>query len=427
MVNVEVKNQGEITRLLHVTVSSEEVEHQFTQVAHQVQKGATLPGFRKGKVPLDLVTRKYSQEIREEVLERLVSRSYQQALTQTKSVPIDQPRFENLVLDRDKPLTYQVTVDVLPQVKLPAYSGLKLKKKRSRIEDRQVEEVLERLRQQNAPLEPVTDRASRDGDLLTLDFSGTRQGEPVAGAAGQDITVELGAHQTIPDFEKNLAGLLPQEQKTFTARFPDDYTDRELAGQTVDFTVTVRSVRTRHPGPLDDDFAKSLGPFASLEELKDRVRQDLTAEQDRQDRLLLRDQVLQQLSKSVQVTIPDVLINRSLDRLAADQEKRLKERGQTWEQSGATREGFLAQQREAVVFQWRSNLALREIALKENLEVGQAEVEAEIERLARLSRQTPQTIVDYLNRTHGWDEVYDRLRFDKTLDWIIAHAQVAEV
>jgi trigger factor len=426
MVHVEVQAKGEITRLLHVSVSSEEVEHQFAQVTHKIQKGAALPGFRKGKAPLDLITHKYSHEIREEVLERLVSRSYQQALTQTKSVPIDQPRFENLVLDRDKPLTYQVTVDVLPQVKLPAYTGLKLKRKATRVEDKQVQEVLERLLQQNAPLEPVTDRPSREGDEVTIDFIGTRDGAPVPGAAGEGVAVELGAHQTIPDFERNLYGLEPQGQKTFSAKFPDDYADQELAGRSVDFAVTVKAVRMRRPGTLDDDFAKSLGPFTSLEELKERVRQDLTAEQERQDRMLLRDQVLQQLSKSVQVSIPDLLINRSLDRLAADQEKRLQERQQTWEQSGTTREDYKKQQRGAVEFQWRANLALREIALHENLEVGQAEVEAEVERLARLSRQTPQTIVDYLNRTHGWDEVYDRLRFDKTLDWLIAHAQVAE-
>jgi len=426
MVHVEVQEKGEITRLLHVSVPTEDVEKQFASVTQNIQKKAALPGFRKGRVPLDIITKKYIQEIREEVLERLVSRSYHQALEQTKSVPIEQPRFENLVLDRDKPLTYQVTVDVLPKVKLGNYQGLKLKNKPVQIADAQVSEMLERLRQQSAMLEPVEGRPSQMGDVVTVDFNGSQKGQPVAGTSAQGYGLELGAKQTIPDFEKNLVGLQINETKNFSATFPADYHAAEMAGQTVEFTVTLKGIRQKKMAALDDDFAKEMGQFNSLDELKDRIRKDLEVEQEHQNRLLLRDQVIQQLTKIVQVKIPEVLITRSLDRLIADQEKRLKEQNKTWEQSETTIEEFRKRNTELVEQQWRANLALREIALTENVEVKQEEVDAEIERLARMTRQTTQAVSDYLERTNGWDDVFDRLRSDKTLDWIIGKSKLSE-
>lgn len=426
MIQVEMKEKGEITRLLHISVPADEVEKQYSTVTQQVQKSAVLPGFRKGKVPADIVSKKYVQEIREEVLERLVSRSYHQALEQTQSVPIDQPHFENLVLDRDKPMTYQVTVDVLPKVKLGNYEGIKLKKKAIQVTENQINEILERLRQQNAVLEPVEERPSQNGDVIVLDFDGKKDGNSLPGTTAKDYMLELGAGQTIPDFESNLAGMRTGESKTFPAQFPSDYHAAEMAGQTIEFNATVKSIQAKKLSPLDDDFAKAMGQFNTLEELKTRIRQDLEVEQNRQNQILLRDQVVQQLGKIAQVKIPELLINRSLDKLVADQEKRLREQNKTWEQIETTADNFRKQQREAVDFQWRSNLALREISQIHNIQVSQEELNAEVERLARLTRQTPQAVADYLERSRGWDEIYDRLRNDKTLDWIIGKAKITE-
>jgi trigger factor len=426
MLKIELKENGETTRVLQVEIPLETVEKEFTKVQESVQRGVTLPGFRKGRVPMDVIKKKYQHEIREEVMEHLISDSYRRALEETNSVPIMQPRFENIILDAGQPLTYQLTLEVLPKVKLGNYKGLKLSKKKIKVSDEQVLAVLERLRAQNATLTPVEGRPSQTGDAVTIDFAGSLDGKPVPHTEAQDYSVEVGSGQTIPEFDQNLSGLNAGETRTFPAKFPGDYHAAEIAGKTVEFKVTLKSIKEKKLADLNDDFAKDMGPFASLDELKDRIRKDLEGEQEHENRGQLKEQLLEQLGKMVTAKIPDVLIDRSLDKLIRDQEKRLKEQGSTWEKSQTTPEALREQHRGQVEFQLRSNLAMREIGLLEKIEVSADDVNAEVERLARISRQPVGALKDYLKQADRWEDLRDRLRDDKTLDWLIENAKIQE-
>jgi trigger factor len=426
MIKIDLQEKGEATRIIQVEIPLEQVEHEFSTVSENVQRHTTLPGFRKGRVPMDVIKKKYTREIREEVMEHLISNSYRQALDQTNSVPIMQPRFENIMLDPGKPLTYQLTLEVLPKVKLGSYRGLKLSRKKIAVTPGQIEEVLDKLRTQNAVLTPVENRVSQKGDVVTIDFEGNLEGKPVPHTKADGYTVEVGTGQTIPEFDQNLAGLALHETKTFPAKFPADYHAEEIAGKSVDFTVTVKSIQEKKLANLDDDFAKEMGPFASLDELKERIQKDLEADQERQNRLRMKDQIMEQLGKMVQAKIPEVLIERSLEKLIRDHENRLKEQQQTWEQSGTTPEALKTQQHDQVEFQLRANLALREIGLLEKLDITADEINAEVERLARMSRQPVQNLKDYLKQSDRWEDLRDRLRDDKTLDWVIQNAKVQE-
>ena len=424
--NVQVETKGETVRVFNVEVPHEDVDRQFASATKAYQRQAVLPGFRKGRVPEDLVAKKFAREIREEVMERLVSSSYHRILAEHHIVPIEAPRLENLTLDRGKPLTYQMTVEVLPNVKLGEYRGLKLKKPKVDIQEGQVLEVLERLRRQNAVLVPVEDRGAQAGDLVTLDFQGFRDGQEVAQAKAEGVQAEIGSGQLLPGFDEGLLDARPGEHRTFPVRFPEDFGAKDLAGSELEFSVEVRALQSRRVEDLDDAFARSMGDFEDLASLKARIRQDLAAHEERQHDGLLREQILQHLAKSVKVQVPDVLIERSLGKLVEEQERRLREQGQTWEDAKSTPEAFKKQNRAQVEKQWRANLALREIARLEGVEVKEEDLNEELSRLARETRQPPQAIREYLNRTRRWEELEERVRDDRTFARILASARITE-
>ncbi len=425
MVEFRMQTAEETVKVFEVSVPAEEVERQFHAVTEKVQKSAALPGFRKGKVPTEIVTKKFNREIHDQVLERLIASSYQEVLDQSQTVPIQQPRVENLRLDRGQPLTYQLRVETLPPVKVGNYQGLKLKQRNIEVTEAQIQEVLEGLRQENALLVPVEARACRLGDIVTLDMVGKRDGKTVPGTQAENYVLELGTGRSLPDFENQVAGLEVNDSKTFSVTFPTDYPVRDIAEKTVEFTVTLKAVQEKKPPALDDEFAKQMGKFSTLDELKAQVRQDLAAEQERQNRRGLKEQILQHLGKSAQAKIPEVLINRSLEKLVQEQERRLIGEGRTWEQSGTTPDAFKTEHRGLVEQQWRANLALREIARLEQVEVSPDEIEGEVVRLARASRQSLEAVRSYLDRSDHWDDLRDRLRDDKTLERIIQQAKIS--
>jgi trigger factor len=426
MINVEMQEKEENKRILNVTIPAEEVDQQFVAVTAKVREAATLPGFRKGKVPLDIVTKNYSQEIHQEVLDQLFSKSYQQALQETKSVPIQKPKLEKIDLTKGKPMSYQVLIEVLPKVKLGNYKGLKLKAPKIVVTDADVNQVLENLRQQSAILEPVTGRPSRKGDIVTLDFSGTKDGIPVPGVKAEGYNLELGAGQTIEDFEKNLEGVAEAETKVFDGHFPEDYHAKEIAGQTIAFKATVKSIREKKLPEVNDEFAKEVGNFTSLDELKNRVKQDLEKEKEKNNRILLSDQVMKELSKTTQVKVPEVLVERSLDNLVHDYEERMVRQKTTWAEMGMTADELKKKNHEIVENELKARLALSEIADVEKIEPAEEDVNEEVTRLAQASRQRPEVVRNYLNKTDNWDELRDRVKGNKTVDFIIAQAKISE-
>jgi trigger factor len=426
MITVEMKEKDETTRILDVVVPQTEVDQQFKSAISEIQSKAAIPGFRKGKVPLDIVEKKYMVEIRETVLDKLFNTSYQEALNQTQSVPIQQPKLEKMDLDKGKPLTYQVIVEVLPKVKLGNYKGLKLKKNKIDIKDAEVEDVIDRLRQQSALLEPVEDRASQKGDVVTIAFEGKKDGELVPGTKADSHMVELGSGQTIEDFDKNVVGMQLNETKTFAAKFPEDYQSKEMAGQSIDFTVTMKGIQNKKLAELDDAFAKQMGKFETLAELKERIKQDLIVEKERQNKILLSDQIMKDLSKHTQVKVPEVLVERSLTNLLKEHENRLAQQNQTMEQIGMSAEDFKKKNHDQVEMELKARLALREIALLEKVEVSEEDVEQELQRLAMSSRQSPEVIRGLVEKNNGWDDIRDRLRDEKAQVLVIEQAKVSE-
>lgn len=425
MIKVAINETSESTRVMTIEVPQDQVTSTYQAITSKIRDKANLPGFRKGKVPLDLVEKNYAQKIHEEVLDRLFSLSYPHALEEHKIVPIERPRVDKVELDKNKPLIYQVTVDVLPKVKLGTYKGMKLKAAKVKVAAKDINEVLENLRNHHAELISITDRPAQSGDVVTIDFKGEKDGEVLPGTAANDYRIELGSGQTIPDFENNIIGMKNEETKSFEATFPKDYHAQEMAGQKIVFTVTMKSMQEKKLADLNDEFAKDMGKFDSLDGLKKQIEEDLTKEKERQNKIVLTDQINKELAQGSKVTVPEVLINRSLDRLLFDYEMRLQRQQKTLADAGVTAEEFKNKNRDQVEMELKAQLALREIGLVESLEVSDEEVNQEADRAALAARQSPEAYKAYLTKNNGWEDLREKCRDTKAIDLIIENAKIA--
>ncbi len=426
MIKVELKEKSETTKVLKVELPSEDVDTQFEKVTIKFQRKASLPGFRQGRVPLNVVATTYFKQIREEVLEHLFNNSYRQALDQTKLMPIQSPRLEKMDLQKGAPLCYEITLEVLPQVKLPNYKGIKLKASKIRVSQDEIQKTLENLRQHNAVLESVAGRVSRTGDVLLIDFIGRKNQQPIPGVKAEGYNLELGSDQAIPAFESNLIGMAAGETRTFEGDFPEDYHAAELAGQTIEFTVTLKALQEKKVPELNDDFAKDLGPFENVQDLQERIKQDLEAEKERQNRDVLRGQVMQELGRATQVKVPEVLIAQSLADLFKERQNRQAAEKRIPDTKDTVPEEFETQNRSQVELLLKARLAAREISINEKIDITGEEMEAEVGRMARAYRQSVEALKHYLEEKQHWNEIRDRLLENKTLDFIISNAVIKE-
>ncbi len=426
MLKVEIKEKSETTKILTVELPPEEVDRQFEKETIKFQKKASLPGFRPGKVPLNVIAKTYFRQIREEVLDHLFNHSYRQALDQTKLVPIQSPRLEKMELQKGEPLRYQLTLEVLPKVKLSNYKGMKLKSSKIRVSQDEIQKVLENLRQHNAVLESVVGRVSRTGDVLLIDFVGRKHQQPIPGVKAEGYNLELGSGQAIADFESRLVGMAVDETRIFESVFPEDYHAAELAGQTIEFTVTLKALQEKKVPELNDDFAKDLGPFGNLEVLQERLKQDLETEKEQQNRNYLRDQVMQELGRTTQVKVPEVLIEQSIADRFKDRQNRQVQEKRNEDVNDTVPEEFKTQNRAQVELLLKARLALREITIGEKIDITGEEMEAEVGRMARASRQSVEAVKDYLTQKQHWTEIQERLGNNKTLEFIISKAVIKE-
>jgi trigger factor len=423
--NVDIRVKDETTKILNIQVEAEKVEAEFSRAIAGFQKRAHVPGFRKGKVPAEIVNKNYQHEIQDEVMQRLFSQTYPQALDQAALVPIQRPRIDKFQLERGKPLEYEITVEFIPELKLPAYKGIKLKAKKFARQEKEIQGVLDSLRQQHAVLKD-TDEASALGHTVVLDFEGFANGVAVAGTKASGYAVELGSKQTIPDFETNLLGLKSGVEKTFDAVFPNDYHAAELAGKTVTFKVKVQAVKTKDLPALDDAFAQSLGPFETLAALTQKIEEDLEKDFERQKRASFLEQIMSDLGQNTKVALPASLLNGSLEHVVEQQAQALAKENKNWSDSKLSEEDFRNAQRPVVESELRAQLAVRKIADLEKIVLAENEVEQDLQRLSQSLRRPVSEIRRLLEKNDRLDELRSRLTNEKVMDLIISHAKISE-
>ena len=423
----EIIDVNETRRDLTIEVPSDVVDEAIGHAAAKLGKQARIPGFRPGKVPVTVIRQRFKPQIMQDVAEHLVSKAVGDALVEKGVEPIATPDIKDLVLEEGKPLTFKASFDVVPSFDPGDLSTIEASEPSRAIEDEVVNQSLERIRERNARYEAVESGAVEAGHTVVVGLE--RRGTDKAGKQGEvdkheQVNIELGAPSNPPGFDDHMIGMTAGASKSFTITYPEDYAIPELAGGTVDYTVNLKEIKKRVTPALDDELAKDLGDFSSLEELRKRVREDLEHEAMHAAERQLRQDVMKQLASRVPFPVPASLVEREIDRRLEDFARRLMEQRIDPRQANIDWNAFREGQRAGAVEAVGSALVLDEIAKRDQITITDEELDAELQRYAEQTGHSVASIRARLQKDGELGRLAAGLRREKTIAHVMSKAQI---
>ena len=415
---------------LMIEIPSDVVDAEISRVASRYGKQARLPGFRPGKVPPKVVRQRFKNEIMHDVAHHLVEHAVEEALSERGVEPVDTPNIKDIKLEEGQALTFKAEFDVLPSFDPGDFSSIEVRRPPVNITDDAVAQALEQLRERAARFEPVEEGVTGPGHTVVVDID--RQGFDKAGKPSEKshherVPVEIGSAANPPGFDAELTGLPAGSAKAFRLRFPDDYSVENLAGTEVGYAVKVHDIRRRVVPTLDDEFAKDLGEFETLEGLRNRVRQDLEAEARDAAERQARAEVLKKLAQRVPFPVPGSLIEREIDRRLEEFARRLMDQRVDPRKANIDWAGFRDAQREPAGEAVGSALVLDEVARREDIGVSETEIDAELERYSSRSGMTLPAVRAQLDQEGSLERLVAGLRREKALGRVMQQVQVQDV
>ncbi len=392
----------------------------------RLKRDVKIPGFRTGKVPLELIEKSVNQQtLQSEFLDAALNRMYGAALQEQNVRPVAQPQVNIKKFVPFTTLEFEAEIEVIGAIKLPDYTKVSVPKKPVKITDKDVDAVVENLRSRMAE-KKLIERAAKDGDEVIIDFAGrdTKTDEPIQGADGKDYPLTLGSDTFIPGFEKHISGAKAGEEREFALKFPKDYGVAALQERDVTFVVSVKSVNEVVLPKTDDAFASKAGPFKTLEELRTDIRKQVTSEREYQNDRDFESELLSKITELSSVAVPDQLIDEEQTRLEQEERQNITYRGQTWEEhladEGVTEEEHHARNRPGAELRVRAGLVLAEIAEKEKIEVTPEEFEMRLQ-LLKGQYQDPAMRAE-LDKPENRRELASRLLSEQTIAKLVGYA-----
>jgi trigger factor len=426
---VVITDVSQCQKDLAIEVAAEEVKKEFEKTYDAYMRYVKVPGFRPGRVPRGVVKQRFGKEIKDEVIGHLVPHALEHAVKDHSLKIIGDPQIQDFSLEEGEPFKIKVSIEVLPEIELKQYKGLKATKRVVKVTDEDVERVIESWREEQVDLVPVEDRLSQDGDIVSVNLVG-KYLDPQEEHEKEDLKadameIEIGGEGTLPEFSENLRGVKPDDVKEFRVVYPEEFNSKGLAGKTIDFTATVLAIRQRELPELNDEFAKEAGGYESVQEMRDKIREGLVKNAEQEAENLLRDDLLTQLLDSHEFEVPKALVQQQAESRLHDFGHRLREMGMppemlqniNWEER--FKEAVDSAKRDV-----RSALLVGQIGLAENVTVGKDEIDSEIEYMAQAMGSDAEEVKARLTRDEVISTIESRLRYRKALDFVISNAEV---
>jgi trigger factor len=417
--NVAARSSGPWEHTLSVEVPVEEVQQRLDEVAREIQRRASLPGFRVGRVPLDLVRQHFADAVEQRFLESFVPKVATEAVDQARLNPVLPPLVRNLHFTPGQPLKLEAVVQVKPEVKAQDYRGLPARRHARAVDDGAVERVLADLRESSAVFEDL-DRPAERGDVVLVDSTRIdANGRRLASTRVKARRVELGAPDLLPDLENGLLGATAGQERTIEIAYPADYGVAELAGQTARYAVKVRKIQAKKLRPLDDNLAREVFQLESIDELRSRIRLNLEGEERVRVRRELEQAIANELVDRNPVELPDRMIDWMLDRV-------IQEATEGRAVPDALRKDLESRYRPGVIRSLQRELLLESVARQERLEVSDEEVAAEIERLVQAEPRHAARVRARYQAAARRQALRESLLERKALDWLIDAAVIQD-
>jgi trigger factor len=394
---VTVEDVSSVKKTLHIEISKAEVAKEIDKAYDEIKRTAKIKGFRPGKTPRSVLEKLFKKDVLADVSSRLIQSSFIDAIKEKDLRVVGRPKLTPPDLDSSQPYKYAATVEVTPPIADLDFKGLKLKRNRYQIGPDEVNAQLKMLQKNLAKLQKIAgNRPVAEGDHVLIDFEGFRDGKPFPGVPRtENYTLKVGSGSVLKDFDQQLVGMNPGESREFSLTFPNDYGNKDLAGQSVDFKVSLSEIREEILPEIDDEMAKRVGRYETLEALKQEIVANLTQGYAKRVEQELNEQAFSALLERTSFEVPETLVEIELEGIVEEAERSFAHRNTSLEDVGLSREIISSKYRETAVKQVKRHLILGKLIEQEKLALSDAEVAEAIEKMAANFKQPAEQIRRY--------------------------------
>ena len=420
----KTKNANEVK--LEITIEAEKFENAMKKVYFQNAKYFNIPGFRKGKAPMNIVEKYYGAEIfYEDAFNDVATEYYDKALEENKIEAVSRPEVDVIQMEKGKDLIFTATVQTKPEVELGKYKGVEIKKVEYPVEDKDVEHELGHMQEHNSRLISIDDRELQNGDIATIDFEGFVDGVAFEGGKAENHELEIGSGAFIPGFEDQLVGMKIDDEKEIKVTFPKEYFSKDLAGKEAMFKVKLHEIKKKELPELDDEFAKDVSEFDTLDELKASIKERLQKSNEQRAKYEIEENAIKEVCKNVKVDIPSGMIEMEVTHMMKDFEQRLSYQGLNMQQYlkmiGKTEEEMKKEYEPQAIEGIKSRLTLEAIIKAEKIQATEEEIKEKMEEMAKSYGKKVEEISDNENLKNYIEE---GIETEKAIDYIVKNAKI---
>ncbi len=423
-VKVEIEEQPSWRRILSIEVPAEDVAKEYEKVAQRVARTIRLPGFRKGKVPVTVVMKSFKSELDKEFLESVVPKAFGHALDETGLDPVTEPKFEELSFGQERPLSFKADFEMRPEITLEGITGLKATKEIPEVDDEQVERVVEDFRKGRPDLEEV-ERGAIDGDVLLVDYDAIDdEDNAIPGRQVTEYVLEVGAGRVVPEFEEAVKGVSPGETCVAEIPYPEDYQDETLAGTTARYRIRVRTVQEKRFPDLTDELVKEHTDLQSVDELREKVREELESQANRAGTERLEQMLLENVVDAHPFDTPQTLVDGLLEDFI--QQRRQEAAFQGGDPDAVDADQLRETHRDGADRQVRRMLLLDAIARDKEIRATEEEIRERVVRMAQMRGVPPKKLIEDLGGDRLLRRLSREIRDKKVLAFLVENAEITE-
>ena len=424
----KVEELSPVKRKVAVEVSVEEVHAALAATVALYRKGADIKGFRKGKVPSSVVEAKYRKQIYGEATTDLINYHINDILGELKLSPLSRIDVDAKEMERDENFSYSFSFEIAPSFDLPEYKGLAVEEEDVVVDPQQVEDVIERIRQNMAKTVIIKEeRPAATGDIAVIDFQAFQDGVAMEGIAANKFELPLGEGNSLPEFEDIVIGMTPGETRENALTFPTDFINDKLAGQTVSMQVTLHAIKARNLPEVDNDFAEQAGGYSSVQDLKDAIEKSYVSTRKQLVKGDAQKKLLDAIKAEISFELPQSIVEEQIDKQIVELQGKLERQGKSLDSLGRTPAELREENREQAEDVVKSSLVLLAIANAENLTVDPQEVDLVLQKMAASTGQDFHSIKDYYEQHNLMIPLKDRVLADKAMELIYENATVTTV
>ena len=411
---------------LEITIEAEKFENAMKKVYFQNAKYFNIPGFRKGKAPMNIVEKYYGAQIfYEDAFNDVATESYDEALKENKIEAVSRPEVEIKQMEKGKDLIFTAVVQTKPEVELGKYKGIELKKIEYNVGEKDIKHELEHMQEHNSRLITVEDRALEKGDIATIDFEGFVDGVAFEGGKAEGHELEIGSGAFIPGFEDQLVGMEIDSDREIKVTFPKEYFSKDLAGKEAMFKVKLHEIKKKELPKLDDEFAKDVSEFDTLKELKEDIKAKMEKDNEQKAKYETQEAAIKAVCDKVKVDIPSGMVEMEVENMINDMAQRLSYQGLKLDQYlkmvGKTEEEFKKEYEPQAIEAIKSRLTLEAIIKAEKLEATEEEINAKLEEMAKSYGKKVEEIKDNENLNKY---IKEGIESEKAIEFIVKNAKI---